>query len=988
VGPSPIRSRDHQWTNLFVTSLTQWALIRPGRFLLIAALLTLLGSIYSATSLQFRTSRLDLLDTRSEYNQRWLKYLELFGKKDDGIILIEGESPERVRRSLLEIGRKLQADSRFSGVLYSSAVPELAASRLHFAPGDSIASLRQLLQLYTFAITPIPTVKSPASNTAPQLPRSVVEPVYRPGVSAIEQQWEQLLTFNALPMLGAEIESLQRFLANPSESPPLGMWQQLAEATHDHSPTVEQSLLLDDGGKLGLCLIPLHHPDDDARQSTAEIGALRDYIVSFQNDYPDLRFYLTGMPVLEADEGASTQSDMMIASVVSLVGVALMLIVAYGSLRLPILAMVALFFGLLWTVTFATIAIGHLNLLSAAFGAILIGLGIDFSIHYLSHFLTSTAEDKANRLTVHEHLMSTAEHCGLGIWIGAISTAAAFGCAAVTPFKGIAELGVISGGGTILCVIAALTVLPASLLIYFQLCNPREAKVSLAGSSTESRRSRLFANALSRFSSIAIRNPLVVISVSIAIVIVAAPVAYRCQFDHNLLHLQADGLDSVQAENVLIERSSHSTWYAISLADTPQAAQQIAERFRGLKSVARVDHAASLILSQGGSEQQAELKKLAQDAEVLLALQRGGSSATASMSGVENWLSKAVPRLQGTPLASQVALLAQQIGKTDEPERSRLLEQFEMIRQASAVEKLEQLQRLAIVPAPTIADLPIAIRERLWHPTGVYQIRIFPKGNVWDREPLERFVKDLERIDPRVTGHPVQTYYASGELQQSYLSASIYALLAVSLILTLNFKNPLLVLAAMLPAVCGLISLLALMNWSGMPLNPANMIALPLVLGIGVDDGVHLTEQFRNRMRDSANFGLTPTASVGNTVSLGRTRGRYAVSPGTALALLLTSLSTMIGFGSLMVADHQGLFSLGWVLTLGIGLCWVYSVVVLPAVFSAVIRWRIGYYSRRKRRSGRTKEPFAEPLDGEPTTPSIARDASSPRTTPRRRNGV
>ena len=192
----------------------------------------------------------------------------------------------------------------------------------------------------------------------------------------------------------------------------------------------------------------------------------------------------------------------------------------------------------------------------------------------------------------------------------------------------------------------------------------------------------------------------------------------------------------------------------------------------------------------------------------------------------------------------------------------------------------------------------------------------------------------------------------------------------------------------MLPALCGLVSLLALMNWSGIPLNPANMIALPLVLGIGVDDGVHLTEQFRNRMRDSANFGLTPTGSVGNTVLVGRTKGRYAVSPGTALALLLTSLSTMIGFGSLMVADHQGLFSLGWVLTLGIGLCWIYSVVLLPALFSCVIRWRIGYYSRRQRRSVRAKERIADSLYAEPSAPKVARDASSRRTTPRRRNGV
>jgi predicted RND superfamily exporter protein len=94
VGLSQPRHRKRHWTNLVVASLTKMALARPGLFLLVATALTILGTVYSALTLQFRTSRLDLLDTRSEYNQRWLRYLDLFGKQDDGIVVIEGTDPQ------------------------------------------------------------------------------------------------------------------------------------------------------------------------------------------------------------------------------------------------------------------------------------------------------------------------------------------------------------------------------------------------------------------------------------------------------------------------------------------------------------------------------------------------------------------------------------------------------------------------------------------------------------------------------------------------------------------------------------------------------------------------------------------------------------------------------------------------------------------------------------------------------------------------------
>jgi predicted RND superfamily exporter protein len=173
-------------------------------------------------------------------------------------------------------------------------------------------------------------------------------------------------------------------------------------------------------------------------------------------------------------------------------------------------------------------------------------------------------------------------------------------------------------------------------------------------------------------------------------------------------------------------------------------------------------------------------------------------------------------------------------------------------------------------------------------------------------------VQAAERIDPQVTGHPVQTYYASRQMQQSYLHAAIYSLLAVAIVLMLDFRSVRFTLLAMVPLGFGVLQLAGLLGILNIPLNPANMIVLPLILGIGIDDGVHVVHDFL------------------------RQRGAYRISNSTASAVVITSATTMIGFGSMMFSHHQGLRTLGQVLTLGVFCCLVSSLLVLPPLLSCL----------------------------------------------------
>jgi predicted RND superfamily exporter protein len=197
-----------------------------------------------------------------------------------------------------------------------------------------------------------------------------------------------------------------------------------------------------------------------------------------------------------------------------------------------------------------------------------------------------------------------------------------------------------------------------------------------------------------------------------------------------------------------------------------------------------------------------------------------------------------------------------------------------------------------------------------------FLLKIYGKGNIWDTEALTQFVADVRSVDPHVTGNPLQAHEASGEMMGSYQQAAIYSMLVIIGVLVLNFRSLTYSLIAALPLAIGVLQTFGLLGFLNIPLNPANLIALPLILGIGVDYGVHIVHEFRE------------------------CKGPYRMSPGTAVAVLVDALTTIVGFGSLMIASHQGLQSLGRVLTIAVTCCLFSSLVMLPALLALMTRNR------------------------------------------------
>ena len=240
-------------------------------------------------------------------------------------------------------------------------------------------------------------------------------------------------------------------------------------------------------------------------------------------------------------------------------------------------------------------------------------------------------------------------------------------------------------------------------------------------------------------------------------------------------------------------------------------------------------------------------------------------------------------------------------------------ERLQDFEQRLAGDLAEDLHRLRDVSTPIpllVTDLPPELRQHYIGRSGKWLLRVFAKDCLWDFEPLEHFTRQIATVDPEATGKPFSTVEGLRAMRDGFQRAGLYALLVIIAVLLADFRSLPQTLLALAPLAMGIVLSLGIMGLFGVPLNPANMIALPLILGVGVDNGVHVLHDFRLRR-----------AGARSTIS-------YAIGRG----VLVKALTTIIGFGTLMVSSERGLTSLGFILTLGVACCMATALIFLPAL--------------------------------------------------------
>jgi len=886
----------------FLAGLARVVLRHPRLFLYPQLVLFAGGLVVTLKypGIEFNTSRNDLVGANKKYHQNFLRLKKEFPTQDDLVVVVESEDGEKNRQFVDRLGAKLEAETNlFNHVFYKGDLKMLGSKALLLVPENDLADLRLILKDFQPFIAQFTRTTNLVSLFR------LICTQFRTAKQEASEANESLL--KALPALERIItqatDSLRRSGAPPSPG---------ITALFDPGEEAQQQMYIT-FAQGRIYLVTAQAPTEEL--NTAAVLRLRELVEETKLEVLGINVGLTGEPVLELDEMAQSQKDTALASVVALALCALIFIYGYQETGRPVKATFCLIIGLGYTLGFATLVIGHLNILTITFMPILIGLAIDYGVHLISRYEEELRRGEAMETALTRAMVLT----GQGILTGGLTTAGGFLAMGLTNFKGIQEMGIICGGGLVICLVPMMTLLPVLLL------RGRQNVVDRQLSPAAERRAWI--------ENLWLRRPVLTAGVTLALCGLAATQLRKVYFDYNLVNMQSKGLPAVEYEKALIASTPKSVLFGAVVATNLAQAGALERQLTNLSAVASVD-------SINGFLSEDQTRKLAVVGQIKQELAAVRFSEPDPRPVELQELSAVLYSLRGYLGAALDAVRAEQ------PE---LVPQFESLRDAiqalrkemlrgndrqvaANALKLAEFQRRLFLDirdtfqalrtqddrAPlSVADLPPALRDRFIGVTGKYLLMVYPQGDIWQREVQETFIRQVEKIYPDVTGTPVQLYYYTALLKESYEQAAWYSLGAIGLLVFFHFRSLTSVLLALVPVAIGSLWLAGLMGWLDVPFNPANIMTLPLVIGIGVTNGIHVLNRFAEEQSPSI---------------LARSTGK---------AVLVSCLTSMAGFGSLMLARHQGIYSLGCVMTTGLATCMIAGLTFLPALLNLLVRPRV-----------------------------------------------
>jgi len=662
-------------------------------------------------------------------------------------------------------------------------------------------------------------------------------------------------------------------------------------------------------------------PVTDTERSIVLCAKIDDILAKHAGEFQGVETGLTGALAMGRDEMRVMQSDMNYLTLIALILILLLFMVSFRMIIAPFLAILVLLVGVIWTAAFTTLTTGSLNIMTSMFAVILIGLGIDFSIHIISAF----AENRGEGISISESTENTLLHSGPGITTGGLTTGIAFLTLTISESRGMSQFGLVGGIGVILCMIAAITVLPA-LLVLRERRKERKGKASSYKPVTFKIMAEV-GNGLARWRW-------VTLGVMVLLTGWFVYKATQLRFDYDMLNIEPDDMESVVWYDSLLASFDMSPDYALVTSGSLDSIRTYVNRAKDFSNIAWVDAVTEYVPSQADQAQRADVIKRIRDS-----LEKNKTPTKIDNNGLEVIL-KQLDRLwmnvaemsdmayqagQDRLEAKTYSLVANPADDSSPDYIKELMAKFKSEPQKTIAglnrfqnDYFDYFRKTAIGMANpeiiSVDSLPHDILDRYLSDDGsTYLVSMYPEDDVWNMDNLKAFSRQLQSISPKSTGTPSLFLAMIEIIGADGRRATVLALITILVLLFLDFRKIGFSLLAMVPLVSGAFWMAGIMSLSGMMLNVVNIMAIPMILGIGIDDGVHLIHRYRIEGRNKARLIFTSTGK----------------------AILLTSLTTMIGFGSLGFMKHKGMASMGILLFIGVGVCFITSIGWLAPFFGA-----------------------------------------------------
>ncbi|MFT5134521.1 MAG: hopanoid biosynthesis associated RND transporter like protein HpnN [Gammaproteobacteria bacterium] len=859
------------WTSL-VQRFDLWVVF----FSIILAVVAL---IYTKNNLGMNTDTKDMLSAELRWRQLDLEYEKNFPQYTDNIlVVVEAITPDQALDAANLLYRKLLNEKElFKSVYYPNELSIFKESALLFLDINELQDLADNL-----------------ATIQPFLGRLTQDQTLRGLFTMLEDAIDAREDGDDIDIELLLTQINDAIDATRQKQPYRVSWHKLMSGEDDNADTLYREFILLQPNLDYSNLLPATLHMERLRQLSHELDL---------SDGIGANIRLSGSAALSHEDLLSVTRGTEIAMVLAFTMVSIIMLVGLGSIRLVIVTLITLVFGLILTAAFATLTVGSLNLISVAFAVLYIGLGVDFAIHYCLRYRELRFEGQDNITAINDSSLNV----GSSLFLCASTTAIGFFAFMPTDYDGVAELGWISGGGMFISLIVTLTLLPALLNLLPLSNNLKPVTKNLA-----KRFAWLYVLPFTHSRQIKL--------ISLAAVIILLGFITQVRFDYNTLNLQDQSNESVQVFQELLADADTSPWTGIILGNGKADALAIVKKLQQLPLVEKI-----LWLSDFIPEDQDEKLAIIEEMDLLLG-DLTSSPQNSNLNDQERLeiLNRFSVKLQNSSLTiSDPLLLTLQQNLSNFVAASRNENSDALAKQMSRFERslLDSLPgRLETLTASLNADyisedsIPLELSQRWYNKEGDrYLIEIYPGENIQDNDAMRRFVDQLQAADPRVVGSPVINIEASDAVISAFQQAFSYALLVITLlllILLVHKRDSVYIIASLLTAAIFTGGLSVLMD---IPLNFANVIALPLILGIGVDSGIHILHRFRT--------ALPADNSLLNTSS--------------ARAVVVSAMTTMGSIGNLAFSPQLGTASLGKLLTIGVAMTLVCMLFILPSLLAS-----------------------------------------------------
>ncbi|HIL77734.1 MAG TPA: hopanoid biosynthesis-associated RND transporter HpnN [Methylococcales bacterium] len=635
----------------------------------------------------------------------------------------------------------------------------------------------------------------------------------------------------------------------------------------------------------------------------AAIAKARSVSSQLMHEMPGSNIRITGDIALQHEELEDIGDGAVLSGIGSLLLVLAILFRCFRSIKLLLATLITLLMGLTLTAGFAAIAIGHLNVISVSFAALYIGLGVDFAIHMNLHYRAQLVKQQSNEDAIKKALQSV----GFSLFLCALTTSIGFFAFVPTDYTGVSELGMISGVSMFIGLAVSMLVLPA-LLTLFKLKDAKPFNTAVQPS---------FIQTLPFRYKKTIRISTFVIAFSCLFVIPSI------SFDSNPIDMRNPKATTVIAFKDLLKSKTDSPYALYALSQNLEATRQLSVELELLPSVHGTINLESLV----ANDQDEKLYTI-EDLALILGPQLSQFNARLAPSDtvavltefnatLANFLEKQNSSINPKILLELSANIDKFLAALEQfPEPVILAQNLDNSILGLLPYTITMLSQGLSAYQFGINDIPEQIRLQWLSPTGIYRTMIMPEQNLNIPENLKQFAEQVQSIDPSAVGMPVGDQASGKAVVGAFQQAFASSLLIIGLLLLYilrSIKKTLLVIAPLLLA--GLLTC-TVNVFLGIPFNFANIIALPLLLGMGVDSGIHIMHCLHESLADDQNLLQTSTA-----------RG-----------VMFSSITTMSSFISLAFIPHFGISSMGITLAVGISFTLLCTLIILPAFSSRTIQ--------------------------------------------------